>query len=52
MKKQQLVEMSLASLVSDAHHTAPPAILPALTVGIFPLHSLTFACLGWLAERV
>jgi hypothetical protein len=32
MKKQPLVEMSVASLVSDSHHIASPANLPALTV--------------------
>ena len=31
MKKQLLVDMSVASLVSDAHHTAPTADLPVLT---------------------
>lgn len=37
MKKRPLVELSVASLVSDANHLAPPADLPALTVAIlFP----------------
>ena len=32
MKKQPLFEMSVTSLVSDTHHVAPPANLPALTL--------------------
>lgn len=39
MKTRLLFNVSVASLVSDAHHIAPPANLSALTVEKSRLHS-------------